>query len=265
MGEPMTQESLPPTSGGAPLVWFLPPDEGTGVGVIGMQDSQGKNALSVAFVDALHSALHAAATCPDLRVVVLRGLPDVFCAGASLDMLRSLAKGEITPSDILLPRAMFDIPVPVIAAMEGHAIGGGLALGLCADMVLIARESRYGASFMNMGFTPGMGITRLLGHVMSPALANEILFSGAPKKGAFFEGRSGFNAILPREEVLPRAMELAVRIAEKPRKSLEMLKRAQTAPRRRDFEESRTLESLMHEVSFAQPDVLSRIEESYDE
>lgn len=259
----MIPEPGPPTSGGAPLVWFTPSREG--IGVVAMEDREGRNAMSAPFVDALYTALHRAATWPDLRVVVLRGLPEVFCAGASLDMLRSLAKGEVAPSDILLPRAMFDIPVPVIAAMEGHAIGGGLALGLCADMVLIARESRYGASFMNMGFTPGMGVTRLLGHVMSPALANEILFTGATKKGSFFEGRSGFNAVLPRAEVLPRALEMAARIAEKPRKPLEMLKRAQTAPRRRDFEESRTLESLMHEVSFAQPDVLSRIEESYDE
>ena len=78
-------------------------------------------------------------------------------------------------------------------------------------------------------------------------------------------GKSGFNAILPRAEVLPRAMELAARVAEKPRRSLEMLKRARTVERRRDFEESRTVESLMHEVSFSDPSALARIEESYDE
>lgn len=259
----MIPEPGPPTSGGAPLVRFTP--SGEGIGVVAMEDREGRNAMSAPFVDALYTALHRAATWPDLRVVVLRGLPEVFCAGASLDMLRALARHEVAPTDILLPRAVFDIPVPVIAAMEGHAIGGGLALGLCADMVLIARESRYGASFMNMGFTPGMGITRLLGHVMSQALANEILFCGENKRGAFFEGKSGFNAILPRAEVLPRAMELAARVAEKPRRSLEMLKRARTVERRRDFEESRTVESLMHEVSFSEPDALARIEESYDE
>jgi len=260
----MSVESAGPTSG-TPKVLFVPPESGQGIGIVAMEDREGKNALSISFVDELVTALERAAMCADLRVLVLRGLPEVFCAGASLDMLRRLAKREVAPSDILLPRAMFDIPVPVIAAMEGHAVGGGLALGLCADMVVIARESRYGASFMNMGFTPGMGITRLLGHVMSEALANEILFCGENKRGAFFEGKSGFNAILPRAEVLSHALALAVRVAEKPRKALEMLKRARTVARRRDFEESRTVESLMHEVSFSEPDALARIEESYDE
>lgn len=236
-----------------------------GIGLLSMEDREGRNALSAPFVEALTLRLAEAGSRADLRVLVLRGLPEVFCAGASLDLLRGLAKGEVVPADIVLPRAVLDVPVPVIAAMEGHAVGGGLALGLCADMVLIARESRYGASFMNMGFTPGMGITRLLGHVLSPALANEILFCGENKRGAWFEGRSGFNAILPRPEVLPRAMELAARAAEKPRKALELLKRARTVERRSDFEESRTVESLMHEVSFAARGALSRIEESYDE
>jgi polyketide biosynthesis enoyl-CoA hydratase PksI len=195
--------------------------------------------------------------------VVLAGLPEVFSSGGSLGMLQALARGEVAPTDIVLGRALLDLPVPAIAAMEGHAIGGGLALGLAADLVIIARESRYGASFMNMGFTPGMGITRLLGHVVSPAIAAELLFAGEAKKGAWFEGRSGFNAILPRAEVLPHARSLAARIAEKPRLSLELLKRTLTLGRRQAFEETHTLESLMHRLSFAGPSVLSRIEEHH--
>ncbi len=249
----------------APRVRFVPPEAGSGVGVVAMEDRDGKNAMSARFVEELYTALDRAAACPDLRVLVLRGLPEVFCAGASLDMLRGLARGEVAPTDILLPRAVIEVPVPVIAAMEGHAVGGGLALGCCADMVILARESRYGASFMNLGFTPGMGITHLLDRVMPPALADELLFSGENKRGSFFEGRCGFNAVLPRAEVLPRAFSLAARVAEKPRRALEMLKRARALGRRRDFEESRTLESLMHEVSFSDPSALSRIEESYDE
>lgn len=234
-----------------------------GIGVIDMHDVAGKNALSEPFVQELLAALGEATAQASLKVMVLEGTKEVFCAGASIDMLRALAKGEVVPTDILLTKAVLDVPVPVIAAMEGHAIGGGLALGAAADMAIIARESRYGASFMNMGFTPGMGATRVLQHVMSPALVSELLFTGEPKKGSFFEGKSGFNAILPRAEVLPWAMSLAARVAEKPRLSLEMLKRTLTIGRRQAFEQTLVMESLMHRVSFGAPDVLARIEEAY--
>lgn len=239
--------------------------EPSGIGVVAMRDTEGRNAMSEAFVEDLIAALGAASRCADVKVAVLAGLPDIFTSGASLDMLRDLVHGKVVPTDIMLAKAVLDLPVPVIAAMEGHAIGGGLALGCAADVVVIARESRYGASFMNMGFTPGMGITRLLEHVMSPAIAAELLFSGEPKKGSFFEGKSGFNAILPRAEVMPRALSIAERIAEKPRLALEMLKRTLSLGRRQAFEQTHTLESLMHRVSFAAPDVLARIEDHHDQ
>jgi polyketide biosynthesis enoyl-CoA hydratase PksI len=243
------------------LVRFDPQPDG--VAVVAMVDAEGQNAMSERFVGELYAALSAAVTWKALKVVVLQGLPEIFSSGASMEMLRSLAKGGVAPTDIVLAKAVLDVPVPVIAAMEGHGVGGGLALGLAADVVMIARESRYGATFMNMGFTPGMGMTRLLQHVVSPAIAAELLFSGELKKGSWFEGRSGFNAILPRPEVLPRARDLAARIAEKPRASLELLKRTLSIGRRQAFEETHTLESLMHMLSFSGPEVLRRIEEQH--
>ena len=160
-----------------------------------------------------------------------------------------------------MPKRVLEIPVPVVAAMAGHAIGGGLALGLCADVVIAARQSRYGCSFMNLGFTPGMGMTRLLEHVATPAVAHEMLLTGEPKKGRWLEARGAFNAVLDKQDVLPHALDLAARIAEKPRLSLELLRRALTLPRRQAFEETHTIESLMHRVSFALPEVRERIGE----
>lgn len=232
-----------------------------GVAVVAMRDAAGHNSMSAAFVRELSRALMDAGHDPSVRAIVLAGLPEIFSAGANAALLRELARGEAAPADIVLPKIVLDLPIPVIAAMEGHAIGGGFALGACADLVLIARESRYGLSFMNIGFTPGMGTTELLSHVLSPAIVAELLFAGEAKKGAWFEGRSGFNAILPRGEVLPRALDLAARIAEKPRLSIELLRRTLTLPRRRAFERTHTLETLMHRVSFAAPDLLARIEE----
>ena len=252
---------LMPKPSNSPLVGCA--IDATGIAALSLDDAAGQNAMSKSLVTQLTERLHEVSAMSHVKVVLLTGLPEVFCSGASRDVLEDLVRGQVAPSDILLPRAVLDVPVPTIAAMAGHAIGGGFALGLCADLVLIARESRYGCSFMNMGFTPGMGMTRLLEHVLAPALAHEMLFTGQALKGAHFEGRSGFNYILPRSQVLPKAYELAELIAEKPRVAVEALKRALSVGRRQVFEATRTVETLMHQVCFAQTDISRLIEENY--
>lgn len=230
-----------------------------GIGILAMNDVAGANAMTPELVEAFQSEIERAVRWVGLRVLVLKGVPEIFSSGASANMLAALASGATQPTEIILPKIVLDVPVPVIAAMEGHAVGGGLALGLCADVIVMARESRYGATFMNMGFTPGMGTTRLLEHVLSPAIAAELLFTGELKKGSFFEDR--VNAVLPRADLMPHVLAVAARIADKPRVSLELLKQTLSLPRRKAFEETHTLESLMHRVAFAQPDAFERIRE----
>jgi polyketide biosynthesis enoyl-CoA hydratase PksI len=103
---------------------------------------------------------------------------------------------------------------------------------------------------MNLGFTPGMGTTKLCEHVLSAAVAHELLYTGELRRGSRFEG-SGINHVVPRAQVERAAMDIAARIAEKPRHSLTALKRTLSLPRRRAFETSLTHESLMHEITFA--------------
>jgi polyketide biosynthesis enoyl-CoA hydratase PksI len=234
-----------------------------GVAILSLQDVENRNAFTAPFVDRLLAALRQASADRDVRVILLRGLPEIFCAGAHQDLLLDLADGELEPADILLPRAVLDVPVPIIAAMEGHAVGGGLALALCCDVLLMARESRYGCSFMNLGFTPGMGITRLLQDAVGEYLAREMMFGGELLKGARFQSRSGINHVLPREQVFPRAMQLARRIAEKPRFALEVLKGNLSVRHRQIFEETRTQEAAMHRLCFARPETRERILENY--
>jgi polyketide biosynthesis enoyl-CoA hydratase PksI len=154
------------------------------------------------------------------------------------------------------------VPIPTIAAMAGHAVGGGLIFGLACDLALLGRESRYGCSFMNMGFTPGMGTTQLLARSVGEHRAAEMMYGGQFFKGAELVG-SGVNYVLPRAEVLARALELAQRIAEKPRGSLVLLKRTLSLPKRLAFEQARTLESMMHEISFGQPETAALIEDNF--
>lgn len=234
-----------------------------GVSVIKMQDTKGKNAFSKPFVEDLIHCLDTIRKDKNTRVVILCGTADVFCAGADIDTLRALALGQLKPIDLILSKMMLDLRIPIISAMEGHAIGGGFALGLCADIVILANESRYGCSFMNMGFTPGMGITKLMEHFMSPAIAHELQFTGQFIKGRDLAGKTNFNYILPKEEVLPKASALAVAIAEKKPLAVATLKRYLSIERRKKMEETASIESIMHELTFDQADILKSIEENY--
>lgn len=233
-----------------------------GVAVLTLDDPAERNALGEAFVEELTAKL-AQLDDERVRCCILRGADEIFCAGGHKEMLVALASGKVAASDIMVSRAVLEVPVPIIAAMEGHAVGGGLTLGLCCDIVLMAEESSYGCSFMNMGFTPGMGTTRLLSLAVGEYVAAEMMYGGKFFRGTHFVGRSQINYVLPKSKVFARAEKVARAIAEKPRASLVLLKRALSLPKRQLFEEARTSESFMHELSFAQEETRALIEEYY--
>lgn len=233
-----------------------------GVARLALADPRSGNALGEEMVAALRDAFQQIDRAPEARVVVLTGEGDTFSSGAPRELLLRLAAGQLRPTDIVLPKLLLDCEVPVIAAMAGPATGGGFALGLAADIVVIAEESRYGFTFMNLGFTPGMGTTRLCEHSLSAAVAHELLFSGELRRGSGF-ANSGINHIVPREQVEAKAFDVAARIAEKPRLAVTALKRTLSLPRRQAFEQSLTQESLMHQLTLGAAALL--IQEDYVE
>lgn len=234
-----------------------------GVATITLDDPTSANALGEAMVHSLVESFEAVGRSPDTKVVVLLGVGATFSSGAPLDLLLKLVRGDGDPSDITLPRAILGCPVPVISAVEGNAIGGGFALALAADIVLLSGESRYGFSFMNLGFTPGMGTTRLCEHVLSPAIVHELLYTGEMRRGSQFDRFTGINHVLPRSEVREAAFDVASRIAEKPRSAIELLKRTLSLTRRTAFESALTIETMMHQLTMRAPGVAERIEAEY--
>lgn len=224
-------------------------------GVAWIEMDEGVNAFTPSLVRGLLEAIDAVARDVDVRAVVLAGTREHFCSGATGQTLRDLRAGRLASTELVLGRRLLDVPVPVIAAAEGSAIGGGLALLLSADLHVIAGESRYGTNFMELGITPGMGSTRLLETVLAPPLAHALLYTATLRRGSTLAG-AGFNAVVPRDQVRATAADLAWQIAEKPRANLVLLKRTLSLPKRRALEEAMTFESLMHETS------LQRLDES---
>lgn len=235
-----------------------------GLALLRMRDAAGKNAFSKTFVAALVAALTELGGRADVKVVVLCGLADVFSAGGDRGVLLGLAEGKIAPYDLLLTRTLLELPQPSIAAMAGAAVGGGLIFGLACDMAFLARESRYGCNFMDLGFTPGMGTTRLLQAAVGPYVAAEMMLGAQYFRGAELAARGAqVNGVLARAEVEARALDVAARLCDKPRAALVLLKRSLGLPRRLAFEEARTVESMMHEICFADPATMATIREHY--
>jgi polyketide biosynthesis enoyl-CoA hydratase PksI len=234
------------------------------IGVLSMHDVQSKNTFVDAFVEEMMETLAGLQKNKTYKVILLTGLKDVFCAGASKDALMSIFDGELEVKDLALSELLLNVPVPMIAAMEGAALGGGFVVALCCDIVLMNEKKMYGTNFTNMGFTPGMGTTRLLQGLVGDFVANEMMFRGRLMKGKEYRGRSLINYILPSEEILPKAMDIALDIADKPLKTLQILKYSVSLNKRKLLLEARVHEDFMHKISFANEEVKKIIEAAYN-
>ncbi len=201
-----------------------------------------------------------------LRVVIVEGGARYFSAGASMDSLVSSdAKAGAPTYAAELPGLILSIPVPTIAAMAGHAIGGGWIFGLWCDIALMAEESMYGANFMALGFTPGMGATMIVEEWVGALLARELLFTGRLVKGRElkYAGTPLAHTIIPRADVRDRAFAIATEIAQAPRDALLLLKAALTEQRRERLERVLRAERSMHQTLFSQPTTSRQIAERY--
>jgi polyketide biosynthesis enoyl-CoA hydratase PksI len=235
-----------------------------GVACLKMLDEGGMNAFSDDFIRSFIDGLDELESRHKPKALVLSGLPGVFCGGAEKQTLIDLCDGKVRVKDLMISERLVNAPFPVIAAMEGHAIGGGLMLAACSDIAIAALESRYGVVFMNLGFTPGMGCTRLLAELMGPFTANEMMYTGACYKGrALARMHTQINYILPRNEVLAKAEDLAARISEKNVAAVHLLKQSLSLRKKKLLAEARVQEDLMHRLSFGFPETRRAIEELY--
>jgi len=234
-----------------------------GIATLKMNDRKRNNVFSDEFIVELLSGLDEVEKM-DPKVMVLQGLPDVFSGGAEKQNLIDLCDGKVHVKDLLISERLVGTSFPVIAAMEGHAVGGGFMMALCCDIVLAARESRYGVVFMLMGFTPGMGCTTLLSELVGPFIASEMMYTGKRFKGSELAQKStNINYILPKDQIIPKARDLALQICEKNKDSLYLLKNTLSKKKKKLLVEARLQEDLMHRISFSFPETRAAVEEFY--
>ncbi|MFC6284292.1 enoyl-CoA hydratase/isomerase family protein [Polaromonas aquatica] len=140
------------------------------------------NALTPELLGGIDHALHEAEKNPEVRAVVLTGTGRAFCAGADLKFVQaqSDADGPRRFLDLVLAtmNRLDSFPKPVIAALNGLALAGGLELVLCCDLVLAARGVKIGDAHANYGLLPGGGSSVRLPRAIGPARAKYLLFTG---------------------------------------------------------------------------------------
>lgn len=231
----------------------------TGIVQITMQDRINKNTFSAELTDALVNTFEMIDAHPDYKVVILNGYDSYFASGGTQDGLLSIYEGNLKFTDSNLYGLALNCRIPVISAMQGHAIGGGFVMGLFSDFVILSRESVYTTNFMKYGFTPGMGATYILPKKLGFSLAQEMLMGALTYRGGELEKRGVPFPVIPRAEVMTYAYYLARQLAEKPRLSLITLKDHMVAQIRLELPAVIEQEVAMHETTFHQPEVKARI------
>ena len=166
----------------------------------------------------------------EIRCVIIAGTGANFCSGADFRSSILDRRGD-SPQDatygIYRPfLTILDVQVPVIAAMNGHAIGGGFGLGLVCDLRVANREARYGANFARLGLHSGMAISYLLPRIAGVPRAAELLFTGRVFTGAEAAEMGIANHAVAPDEVLARARAIAAEIAGCAPVAVRMLKRS---------------------------------------
>jgi len=191
------------------------------IGVITLDRPDNRNSMTPELLDAFAKASYAAKMDTSVRCVVVTGNGTSFSAGADFKatLQRDDVAGARSPDEKSYAMyepflSLLEVEVPVIGALNGHAVGGGFGLALVCDIRIAAREGKYGANFVALGLAPGMAISHLLPRLIGVARASELLFTGRLLGGDEAAHYGIVNRVVPAAQVLPEAMNMARMIAD---------------------------------------------------
>ena len=182
------------------------------VATITLNKPKVRNALSLALLAEMQDALQDAGSDMDICVIIITGAGDrAFCAGADIrETLPSLKKPPAPPW--MAPSAHmrgFDLWKPLIAAINGWALGGGLEVALTCDIRICSEKARLGLTEVTLGLLPGWGGTQRLARMVHWCKACEMLLMGKMIKADEAYNIGLVNIVVPPEQVMPTAKEWA--------------------------------------------------------
>jgi len=199
------------------------------VGKIILNRPEQRNAMSPELLDAFSGAIRLAQSDHGIRCLVITGRGRCFSAGA--DLRSSLQRKDLGKPSWEASFAMYEpflqvleVTVPVVAALNGHAVGGGFGLALLADIRVASVDAKYGANFARLGIHSGLGISYLLPRLVGAANASELLFTGRLVTGSEALQMGLVTHAKEASEVLPAAGSLARAIAGSAPKAVQEMK-----------------------------------------
>ena len=190
----------------------------TGVAVVMVDRPKKLNALDRETVDSLGRCFDDLASDSNVGSVILTGAGDkAFVAGADIEELRDLSPAQ--GRDLCLQghavlAKIEKLPKPVIAAINGYALGGGLELAMACHIRLAAPNARLGQPEVRLGAIPGYGGTQRLPRLVGKSVALEMLLTGDPITAGEAQRVGLVNRVVPAEELLPEARRVAAKILE---------------------------------------------------
>lgn len=196
-----------------------------GVALVRLNRPEARNALDMDLRRRLAETFRALAEEPALRCVVLTGDEQAFAAGADIrDMVEADAVEMYLRHNERLWAAVGDCPKPVVAAVRGYALGGGLELALHADVILAGRGAKLGQPEVRVGIMPGAGGTQRLTRAIGRYQAMRLLLTGETigAEEAFAMGL--VSKVVEDQEVLQAALDMARHIAAMPPLAIEQIK-----------------------------------------
>lgn len=189
-----------------------------------MHRPEKKNALTGAMYAALADAVSAAEADPAVRVLLISGTETVFSAGNDVaDFAAGFSMDEGSPVVRFLD-ALVGAQKPVVAAVNGPAIGIGTTMLLHCDLVYAGRSARFQLPFVNLGLVPEAGSSYLLPRLLGHVRAAELLMLGEPFDAQTARDYALVNAVVADGETLPRARAAALALAAKPPAALRLTK-----------------------------------------
>ncbi|MBN2532019.1 MAG: enoyl-CoA hydratase/isomerase family protein [Spirochaetales bacterium] len=241
------------------------------IAFVALEEKEYKNTFSFRFIDGIRSVFDTIANDSTLKVVIVHGYDNYFCCGGTKDELIGLHKGigkeegqgGVQFTDKRFHDIFLQCEIPVIAAMQGHALGGGLALGCFADIIILSEQCIYSANFMKYGFTPGMGATYIIPKKFGRQLGTEMLMSARNYYGKELKELGAPVRIVDKQNVMQLAVEIARNFVDKSLLSLKLLKNNLNADILNEIDNAIKKELEMHRLTFTQPEVLHKIEELF--
>lgn len=212
------------------------------------------NALSTLVLNELQEALDDLSTRTDLRVLVITGAGRSFVAGADISEIVGFNPAEAKAfgrKGTKVFRTIEMLPVPVIAAINGFALGGGCELLLSCDIRIASTNAKFGQPEVGLGIPPGFGGTQRLPQVIGEARAKELIYTGRiiDAEEAYRIGL--LNKVVSPDELMPEVYALAEEIASKSPNAVRLSKEAISRGVQTDINTGSTIENNLFGLAFS--------------